>query len=253
MPFAHKILHTLDDIDRLEVPNPASDGLCPFVLRRLEVCRSQIEAHGHAIRFAVARGPLNVASFLMGTTEFLMGLYDDPQRMHQLLTKITDYLVAWLPLQKERIDSIDGMLILDDIVGFLGQQEFETFARPYLKRIFDCMDVSIKMFHNDANGRVSAPYLADLGINLFNFGFEHSLAEMRDLTQDKIALLGNIPPRDVLALGTPAQIREKVESMCTGLNHKKRLILSCGGGMPNGVSSVNIKAFVKAARELQAG
>ena len=250
MPFADKIIHCPDDIDRLSTPNPETDGLCPFVLHRLETCRPTIEANGHAIRFAVARGPLNIASFMMGTTEFMMGLYDDADRMHQLLTRITDFLVPWLCLQKQRIDSIDAVLILDDIVGFLGQKDFETFALPYLKRLYDGMDVSIKMFHNDANGKVSAPYLADIGINLFNFGFEHSLAEMRDLTRDKIALLGNIPPRDVLALGTPGQIQETVRDMCTGLNHTKRLILSCGGGMPDGVSTENIEAFINAARDV---
>ena len=54
-------------------PDPRRDGLLPFVVKRLQHCRPRIEAAGHAIRFAVSRGPLNVASFLMGTTEFLHG------------------------------------------------------------------------------------------------------------------------------------------------------------------------------------
>jgi hypothetical protein len=42
----------------------ALDGLLPFVLNRLKLAQPHIEAAGHKIRFAVARGPLNIASFL---------------------------------------------------------------------------------------------------------------------------------------------------------------------------------------------
>ncbi len=248
MPFAEKTLHSLADIDRITTPDPGKDGLCPFVLQRLQTCRPRIEAAGHALRFAVARGPLNIASFLMGSTEFMMGLYDDPKRIHKLLDHITDFLCQWLILQKDRIDTIDGMLILDDIVGFCGQSDLETFALPYLKRVFDCLDVSVTLFHNDANGRVCAPYLADLGVNLFNFGFEHSLAEMREWTGDKVALLGNIPPRDVMALGSPDQVRQCVAETLGGLDSTRGLVFSCGGGMPDGVSSENVRAFVEAAQ-----
>ncbi len=250
MPFAEKTIHTLSDIDRLTVPNPKTDGLCPFVLQRLEACRSQIEAAGHAIRFAVARGPLNVASFLMGTTEFMMGLYDDPKRIHELLDRITQFLCDWLILQKETFDTIDGVLILDDIVGFLGHQDVETFVLPYLKRAFDCLDVSVIMFHNDANGQVCAPYLADLGVNLFNFGFEHSITEMREWTGGRVPLLGNIPPRDILALGTLGQIKTCVRETLGGLDNTQGLIFSCGGGMPGAVSSAKIRAFIETAHEV---
>ncbi|MDZ7340165.1 MAG: uroporphyrinogen decarboxylase family protein, partial [candidate division KSB1 bacterium] len=70
-PHAHKIIHSDADIDSLPTPNPKTDGFLPFVLNRLKLAQPKIEVAGHKIRFAVARGPLNIASFLMGTTEFL--------------------------------------------------------------------------------------------------------------------------------------------------------------------------------------
>jgi hypothetical protein len=38
------------------------------------------------------RGPLNIASFLMGTTEFLMAMLTDPELVEILLRKITEFL-----------------------------------------------------------------------------------------------------------------------------------------------------------------
>ena len=70
-PFAKKFIRTPAEAERIEKPNPRKDGLLPFVIKRLEHAQPELEKAGHRIRFAVARGPLNIASFLMGTTEFL--------------------------------------------------------------------------------------------------------------------------------------------------------------------------------------
>ena len=143
-PFAKKLLRSAEDVDRLEQPNPKKDGLLPFVIKRLEHLRPEIEKAGHKIRFAVARGPLNIASFLMGGTEFLMA------------------------------------------------------------------------------------------------------------SDNKITLLGNLPPRDVLAKATPEAVQEATRSMFDDIEDRSRVILSCGGGMPPGVTTGNINAFIDAVENLTA-
>ena len=191
---------------------------------------------------------MNIACFLMNSTDFLMAIRTDPEPIHRLLTIVTDFLIDWLKLQAETSLAIDGVLILDDIVGFLGEEDFKAMALPYLKRIFQSLDVAVRFFHNDAGGVVCAPYLEQMGVNLFNFSYQHTLGEMKELTNNAVALLGNIPTLDVLAAGTPQEVRNSVQAAREGLTDKRRIILSCGGGMPGGVSSKNIEAFVSAAR-----
>jgi uroporphyrinogen decarboxylase len=248
LPYADKIIRSIDDVAHIENPDPKTDGLLPFVLRRLKLLQPQIEEAGHHIRFAVARGPLNIATFLMGPTEFLMALRTDPEPIAKLLTLITDFSVDWLRLQKECFPSIEGVFILDDIVGFLGDADFKESALPYLKKVFSCLDVPVRFFHNDAHGLVCAPYLAQIGVNLFNFAFEHSLGEMRQRAGDTVTLLGNIPPRDVLAQGTPEEVAAGVRDALESLDDRRRIILSCGGGMPPDVPTENIQAFLGALR-----
>jgi uroporphyrinogen decarboxylase len=249
LPFADKIIRDIQGISNISKPDPTTDGLLPFVLHRLKHYQSQIEQEGHAIRFAVARGPLNIASFLMGTTEFLMAIRTDPNEIKMLLDIATDFIIDWLKLQIETIRSIDGIFILDDIVGFMGDDDFRQSALPYLKRIFQSVDVSIKFFHNDAPGLVCAPYLEEIGINLFNFSFEHGLDQMKKLTNNKVTLLGNIPPRDVLGAGTPEDVRNSVKAALDSVEDKSRIVMSCGGGIPQDVSTANIEAFLSAVRE----
>ena len=245
-PFAKRVLQSPADVDRLEKPNPNQDGLLPFVIKRLTHQRAAIEQGGYRLRFAIARGPLNIASFLMGTTEFLTALKTDPERMHRLLDIITDFLVEWIATQRECIATIDGLLVLDDLVGFVGKNDFLTFGMPYLKRLF-ALDVSVKFFHNDAPCKVAAPFLPEIGINILNFGIQHTLADMKAWTHDKIVLLGNVPPRDVLAQGTPEQVRECTLQMLQAFPDRTRLIVSCAGGMPPGAPTENIRALIGAA------
>ena len=248
-PFARKALHSPDDVQHLETPDPRTDGLLPFIVKRLHRLEPRINDAGHAIRFAVTRGPLNIASFLMGTTEFLTALRTHPEAMHRLLERVTAFLVDWVAWQRECFPSIDGVLVLDDVVGFVGPRDFEVYALPYLRRTFET-DVTVKFFHNDAPCKVCAPYLSGIGVNLLNFGVQHTLAEMRSWTGNAVTLFGNIPPRDVLAAGTPADVTRAVTQMLEDFGESSRLIVSCGGGMPPGAPTENIEALIAAVSGL---
>ena len=247
-PHAHKIIQSVDDIDSLPQPNPKTDGLLPFVLNRLKLAQPKIDAAGHKIRFAVARGPLNIASYLMGSTEFLTTMMMQPEKAETLMKKITLYLKDWLHLQMETFPSIDGIFMLDDLIGFMGEEEFRTFGLPYFKELYDA-EVSVKFLHNDAPCRVSAPLLPEIGVNLFNMGFDITLNELKHLTQNRVTLIGNIPPRDVLASGSAANVTDTTVKLVNSLHDTTRVIFSCGGGMPPAVSSENIHAFMKAVRK----
>ena len=247
LPYADTIFTSIQDVHSLNKPNPKTDGLLPFVLNRLKHYQGRIEQAGHVIKFAVSRGPLNVASFLMGSTEFLMAIRTNPDEIRKLLAIVTDFIIDWLELQANTFPSIDGVFILDDIVGFLGPDDFKESALPYLARIFQSLQTSVKFFHNDAAGLVCAPYLAQIGVNLFNFSFQHNLSEIKELTNNAVTLLGNIPTRDVLAAGTPDDVRNSVKAALDSVTDKTRIILSCGGGMPPDVPTENIEAFLSAA------
>ena len=243
-PHAHKIINNADEIAKLVQPNPQKDGLLPFILNRLKLAQPKIEKSGHKIRFAVARGPLNIASYLMGSAEFLTTMLMMPDKAHALMRKITDFLKSWLELQITTFPTIDGILLLDDIIGFMGVAEFRNFGLPYFKELYD-INVSVKFLHNDAPCRESAPVLPEMGVNLFNMGFDITLNELKRLTDNKLTLLGNIPPRDVLAAGTKEKVREVTTQLLDSLEDTTRVIISCGGGMPPAVSSENINAILK--------
>lgn len=246
-PHAFKVINSVDDIAGIHQPNPRTDGLLPFMINRLKLAQPKIEEAGHKIRFSVSRGPLNIASYLMGTTELLTAVMMYPDEIELLLKKITGFLKNWHDLQRETFTTIDGILLLDDLIGFLGEPEFRKFGLPYFKDLFGS-DHSVKFLHNDAPCRVSAPFLPEMEVNLFNMGFDVHLNELRKLTDNKVTMLGNIPPRDVLAEGTPEDVIKVTGDLIHSLEDKTGIIMSCGGGMPPDVSTENIQAFIDAVK-----
>ena len=250
LPHAEKISSDLDILCALEMPDVRKDGLLPFIINRQKNMQPRIEEIGHEIKFAVARGPLNIASFLMGTTELMMAMMEEEGKCHQLIDKISTFLIQWIEYQMEQFPSTDGILLLDDIVGFVGDEQCREFVVPYFKKIYGSFDAKVNSLHNDAAGLVSAPYLHEMGVNRFNYSFEHSIEEMQRLTDNKVTLLGNIPPRDVLKAGTPEEVREAVRESFKNVENRSRIIMSCGGGMPQEVTTENINAFSSEVQSL---
>jgi len=246
-PHAFPCITSPEEIHALELPDPVKDGMGPLMLNRLKLEQPAIEKAGHKIRFSVSRGPLNIASYLMGTTEFMLAMMTHPKETHELIRKITNYLLGFHKHQAELFPSIDGILMLDDIIGFISEDQFVEFALPYFKELYDCK-LSVKFLHNDANCMEMVHYLPDMGVNLFNMGFDVDLNQLKELTQNQVTMLGNIPPRDVLAQGSATEVKEATLNLISGLKECSRVIFSCGGGMPPGVSSENLAIFIETVK-----
>lgn len=249
LPHAEKILSGIEEADSIPQPNVKTDGLLPFMINRLLNNQDAIIRADHQLRFAIARGPLNIASFLMGTTELMMTIVMDPNGTHRLLNKITDFICDWLGWQKENFPSMEGVMILDDIIGFVGENEFNEFVLPYFKRIFSATGAKARFLHNDASGLITAEHLKEMDVNMFNFSFEHSLGEIRQIAGSEVILIGNIPPRDVLAGASTEKVKTAVYKAFGETDDYRRIIWSAGGGMPPDVCTNNIQAFIEAVKE----
>ncbi|MFZ5830196.1 MAG: uroporphyrinogen decarboxylase family protein [Planctomycetota bacterium] len=247
-PSCEPVLQNYADIACLKPPNVRTDGLLPLMIQRLKRCLPEIEQSGHRIRFATAHGPLTIGAYLLGHTQFFLGMREAPEAIERLLGVVTEFVVRWLSYQKECFPSIEGILVLEDLMGFVGEVDFRRFALPYMTQIFQAIDVPVRFLHNDAAGLITAKHLSQLRVNLFNFSFEHDFCEIRRLAGDEVTLLGNIPPRDVLALGTVDDVRQSVTTLLERVPDRRRMIVSAGGFTPGQFTPEKIRAFCAAAR-----
>lgn len=232
-------------LDGMEPPDPQRHGLMPLVLQRYADVERRLLPQGLGIRMVAARGPFAVAAWLLGVSEFLIALKVEPEAAGHLLDTLTETTVAWLRAQLGVLRAPEGVLVLDDIVGMLSPAMFEQFARPRLSRIFREFSGLIKVFHNDTPCMHLVEPMATLGFDVFNFSHTMDIADVQ-AKMPGIALMGNVPPLDVMVRGTPGDVAAWAHE-CVLKTGGRGLILSAGGGVSPGTPPAAIDALVQAA------
>lgn len=249
-PNQAPMLARLEDIDRLSPVNVGADGLMAAALHRYRQMKGRIRDAGYTIPAVAARGPLCTAAFLRGLTEFMTDLIESPTEVKRLLDYTTDLAIAWLKAQAEEIgDSVEGILVLDDLPGFLSRRHYLEFAHPYLTRICRSFPPEwVKVYHNDAN---ISPFLEDLAgadFDVLNWSGKLDVGEVRSRIGKSLCLMGNVDPLGLGVRGTPEQVKQAALDVLTK-TEGERVILSMGGGVSPGMPRENILALVEAVRE----
>ena len=253
-PSEERIPFRLDDLDQLTTPDPRSDGFCPLILHRLASNRQRIFDAGYTMPVVTARGPLCTASFFRGVTQFMMDLMDEPDAAKRLIDICTTLTIDWLKAQAEVIGPcVEGFLVLDDIVGMIGPDDYAEFAHPYLKRICDAFPADwVKVYHNDAGVEACLEKLPDAGFDVLNWGKQTDIASAAGRLGGRMTLMGNVPPLEVGVRGTPAEVEQaSLEVLRRANGHP--MILSVGGGVSPGMPAENIRAMARALEIFPAG
>jgi uroporphyrinogen decarboxylase len=247
-PAVISLMHDISEVSRLKVPDPEEDGLMPLILNLYEHIEKTVLPRGSHVKMVTARGPLATATHLRGVTEFLLDLKIEPEKAKQLIEIATETAIRFLRAQIRHLSEVEGILLLDDIVGFLSPADYMEFAHPYLKAIFGAFDGMVKVYHNDAKIVHIAGPLAETGLHVLNFGFNSDMEEVWKRVGGKIRLMGNVPTLEVLAKGTPEEVKAHSAECVRKTGGGKGLILSAGGGAPPGVPEANVDALAEAAR-----
>ena len=136
-PDVHTLTSDIQDLCRLLPPDPRRDGLLPIILNYSRLLQPSIKDAGHVLKIIAARGRLVLATHLLGVSEFLLAMKTSPGAMHQLLRPRHPLVRTWLEVQAETLGDVEGILLLDDIVGFMSLADYREFAHPYLREIFE--------------------------------------------------------------------------------------------------------------------
>ncbi|MBZ5577235.1 MAG: uroporphyrinogen decarboxylase family protein [Acidobacteriia bacterium] len=249
-PSMRAMLFHLDDVDRLAPVDPYADGFMSLALQRYRMQKQRIFDAGYTIPVATARGPLCTAAFLHDLSRLMLNMAEDPAGVHRLLAYTTEATIQWLKAQADVIGpSVEGIFILDDIVGFISHEFYRKFAHPYLKQICDAFPSDwVKVYHNDASVKQCLEDLPDTGFDVLNFTHKLDIGEAHRRTGGRMCLMGNVAPLDLGVRGTPDQVKAAALEVLRK-TEGRNLILSVGGGVSPGMPKANIEALVAAARE----
>lgn len=249
-PSEYHTLYHLEDIDELPEYEVEADAFMGMTLHRIRTQRQRILDTGETLPLVTSRGPMCTAGFVRGTTNLMIDLVEKPELTHRLLDLCTRLIIDWLKAQHKAMgDTVEGIFVLDDIVGFVNEEHYKEFCHPYLKRICDAFPQDwVKIYHNDAEVQACLDHLPDAGFNVLNWGKQTDISEVKDRVGDRMCLMGNVNPLEVGVRGTPDEVRDTTLEVLEK-SGGEGIILSVGGGTSPGMPRENITAMLNALEE----
>lgn len=249
-PSIEPVVSDLDFWVRAIKPaNPREDGLMPLVVRLYEVLDERLRAEGLGVRMVCSRGPMTIASYLMGVMPLMEGLALDPDGVGHVLDVISESIIRWLQAQLDAVHAPEAIMVLDDLVGMVSKRHYQAIIEPHLRRIFDAFDGLIRVYHNDTPCPHLLSALAEANFDVFNFSHETDIAEVKQAMGHRVALMGNVAPLDLGVRGTPEQVYRAARECLDKAAPGGGMILSFGGGVAPDTPPENIDALLRAARD----
>jgi uroporphyrinogen-III decarboxylase len=249
-PSEYHTLYRLEDIDNFPEYEVDADAFAALTLHRYKMIKPRIEALGYILPMITARGPMCTAGFVRGTTHFMIDLVEDPKGAHRLIDLCTRVVIDWLKAQHKILgDKVEGIFILDDIVGFVNEEHYLEYAHPYLKKICDAFPKDwVKLYHNDAEVDACLDHLPDAGFNVLNWGKQKHISEVKRRVGDRMCLMGNVNPLEIAVRGTPDEVKDETLQILEA-SGGEGIILSVGGGVSPGMPRENVHAMLEALQE----
>jgi len=249
-PSEYHTLYNIEDIEKFPEYEVENDAFMAMTLHRMKMEKQKILDAGYIQPIVTSRGPLCTAGFVRSTTDFMIDIVEKPEWAHKLIDLCTNLIIDWLKAQAKILgDQVEGIFILDDIVGFINEEHYQEFAHPYLKKICDAFPKDwIKIYHNDADINACLDYLPDAGFNVLNWGKQTDISDVIDRVGGKICLMGNVNPLEVAVRGTPEEVKDATLEVLEK-SGGEGIILSVGGGTSPGMPKENMLAMLEALNE----
>lgn len=235
------------------------DGANALEVPSLDKGRARVCAEG--IRLAKERisdkpviagmiGPYSLAGRLMDVTEIMYLCFDEPETVHTVLGKVTEYLISYGRLLKE--SGADGIMMAEPLAGILSPDMADEFSVPYVKRIVDALQDEnfAVIYHNCGNAVLGMlDGILSLGAAAYHFGNAIDMeAALKAVPADTVCM-GNIDPVAEFTDGTPESMRTAVTDLLSKCGGYKNFILSSGCDIPAKAKWENIEAFFASANE----
>jgi uroporphyrinogen decarboxylase len=237
------------DIKSFKLPDPEKDGLLPSYLKTLRNFVKREEEFRDNLRFLHANGPGELGCHLWGMNNFLENVYLEPDLIKEFLEKLTDFIIIWLKAQKKRLNKAKGFLLTDDIAGLVSPEIYREFIFPYHRRIREEFKDYIFVFHCDTKSDHILEFLPQTGVDVFNLGPDTDMANAKKKIGEKVCLMGNIDPVNVMQKKDVKIIKKEAQRCFKEAASNGGYFLSIGGGMNENTPEENVKTLVEEAKQ----
>lgn len=199
--------------------------------------------------FAGCIGPFSLAGRLLGVSEAMISCYDEPEMVHLVLKKATEFLINYLQAYKDL--GIDGVFMAEPLAGILSPNLCDEFSSRYVKEIVSALDDDsfFVAYHNCGNNTLKmVDTILSTGCRLYHFGNAISIEQMLKLMPKDVMVMGNIDPVS-LKDASKEDVIAATNALLEAVGDVDNFVISSGCDIPPLARWENIDAFMKTAQE----
>ncbi len=240
------VIETEDEARALILPNIEETRAGLYV----ESIRKACEQITDRPVFAGVIGPFSLAGRLLDVTEIMMLCYDEPDMVHVVLEKATEFLIRYIRAYRET--GAGGVMVAEPLAGLLSPGLMEEFAAPYMKRIVDAVqdDEFIVIYHNCGGAVLRLiDSIVTCGAAAYHFGNAIDMKAALEKMPSDVVVMGNIDPVGQLTEGTPEGVYAATRALLEQCSIHQNFVISSGCDIPPRAKWENIDAFFRAVED----
>lgn len=195
-------------------------------------------------------GPFSLAGRLLDVSEALIYCYDEPDMVHLVLEKATEFLINYCKEYKKA--GANGIVMAEPLAGLLSPALADVFSADYVKQIVDAVqdDEFIVVYHNCGNSTIKTiDTIVTNDCPMYHFGNAIDMEEMMSHIPENLIAMGNVDPAGEFRNGTPESIYARTKEVMEKCCKYKNFVISSGCDIPPMSPWENISAFFKAVED----
>ncbi len=241
------------DVHRLAVPDMQQE--LGYVMDAVSLIRRELGGRVPLIGFSGS--PWTLATYMVeggsaknfARTKAMM--FDRPDLMHELLTKVADAVTAYLNAQVA--SGAQALMIFDTWGGVLTPRDYQSFSLDYMTRIVtgltrEADDRRIPVILFTKGGGQWLDRMAESGCDALGVDWTTDLSDARRKVNDRVALQGNLDP--CILYASPDRIREEVWRVLASYGPGTGHVFNLGHGIHPDVDPDHAAALVAAVHDL---
>lgn len=251
-PKFRKVIRCAADVESLPEVNIRQE--LSYVTDVVSLIRRELNGSVPLIGFSGS--PWTLATYMIeggGSKDFRIAkqfMYDNPEAMHLLLSKLADAVIDYLNAQIRA--GAQAVQIFDTWGGILSTRSYAEFSLNYMTKIIAGLITehegrSVPVIVFTKNGGQWLESIADSNCHAVGLDWTTEIGTARARVGDRVALQGNMDPTMLYA--SPDAIRSEVatilQSYGTGPGH----VFNLGHGITPEVNPDNVAVFVESVHE----
>ena len=235
-----QLVSTQEEADALEIPELGA-GRTGTVLDSLK--KTLMIVKDRPV-FANCTGPFSMAGRLMDVNEILLLTYEEPEVVHTVLEKCTEFLIKYIRAMKEI--GANGVIMAEPLAGLMSLGPMHEFSSNYVRRIIDELQSRdfVFVYHNCANAiekKVEA--VMATGARMFHFGDRANMWELLQTLPKDVIVMGNISPSAVFMCDSTYKMAHDTQKLLRQCLICENFMISSGCDIPANTPIENIDKF----------